>query len=179
MYIVGGVGYYLVMNVFRASTTDTLIAAEVSPSGSFRYYTLDVKNNATGKIVVYVEPSNLDIDLKFIKLDNTIRKMVKQSNKPFTAKCEWRGDKLYINGDLYFDEAEYLTRTGGEEVYNFKNSSWIYSSTFNFDYPLIDTINSVKRNIKSKFAEEDDNVSSDTSSDTSVETSSETTVKSE
>jgi hypothetical protein len=178
MYIVGGVGYYLVMNVFRASTTDTLIASEVSPSGSFRYYTLDVKNNATGKIVVYVEPNNLDVDLKFIKLDNTIRKMIKQSNKPFTAKCEWKGDKLYINGDLYFDEAEYLSQIDGKEVYNFENSSWIYSSTFNFDYPLIDTINSVKKNIKNKFSQ-NDGASSDTSSDTSAEASSEITTKSE
>ena len=68
-----------------------------------------------------------DVDLKFIKLDN-IRKMIKQSNKPFTAKCEWKGDKLYINGDLYFDEAEYLSQIDGR-VYNFENSSWIYSST--------------------------------------------------
>lgn len=173
MYIIGGVGYYIVMNVFRATTVDTLTAAEVSPSGSFRYYTLDVQNNATGKTVVYIEPNNLDKDLNFIELDNTIRKMIKQANKPFTAECEWKGDKLYINGDLYFDEAEYLKEINGQEVYNFEDSDWIYSSTFSFDYPLIDTINSVKKNIKKKL-DEKEQTASEMSSENSSETTSET-----
>ena len=155
MYIVGGIAFYVIMNVFRTTTVDTLITSEVSASGSFRYYVLDAQNKAAGKVIVYVEPNNLDVDLKFIKLDNTIKKMIKQANKPVEIKCEWRGEDLYINDSLYFTESQFLEQKNGVEVYNFKDTDWTYSSTFNFSYPLIDTINSVKKNIKEKLDESD------------------------
>lgn len=161
MYIIGGIGFYVMMNMFRVKTVDTLLGTGVSPSQSFRYYVLDVKNNSTGKTVVYIQPNNLDIDLKFIKLDCTIKRRLMQGNNPMSVKCEWDNEKFYINDKMYFDESDYI-KTEDETVYSFEEGDWTYSY-FDVDYPLLEIIHSLTQKLG------DNNTDEDTPNDLSVE----------
>ncbi len=146
MYILGGIAFFLVMNVFRVQTTDTLVELGTSPSGAFRYYVHDVQNKSTGKKCVYVQPNTLDIDKGFIKLDSTIKKLVKQCPNPCELNCEWEGTKLIIDGEVYFDEANCLAMENGQLVYDIDDGGWSYTY-FSIDYPIFDTIESVKNMI--------------------------------
>lgn len=143
LYILGGIAFFLVMNVFRVTTVDTLIERGVSPSGAFRYYVLDVQNKSTGKKCVYVQPNTLDVDKGFIKMDSTIKKLVKQSPNPCELECEWSGTKMIINGEVYFDETEALAEQDGQLVYDIADGGWSYTY-FSIDYPIFDTIEKVK-----------------------------------
>lgn len=146
MYIIVGIAFFLIMNVFRPTTVDTLIERGVSPSGSFRYYVLDVQNKSTGKIYVYIQPNTLDVDKGFIKLDCTIKKLVKQAPKPTELICEWNGTSMLINGEVYFDENDALTLEDGQVYYDIGNGDWTYTY-FSIDYPIFDTIESIKETV--------------------------------
>ncbi|MBR4224721.1 MAG: hypothetical protein IKR73_07920 [Oscillospiraceae bacterium] len=143
MYILGGIAFFLVMNVFRVTTVDTMIERGVSPSGAFRYYVLDVANKSTGKKCVYIQPNTLDDDKGFIKLDTTIRKLVKQQSNPVEFECEWSGTRMFINGEEYFDELDYIGEQNGVAVYDIADRGWNYTY-FHIDYPIFTTIESVK-----------------------------------
>ncbi len=142
MYILGSIAFFLIMNVFRVNTVDTLIEQGVSPSGAFRYYILDVENNSTGKKCVYVQPNTLDVDKGFIKMDTTIKKLVKQAPNPCELECEWSGTKMIIDGEVYFDEAKALKEIDGQLVYDIADGGWSYTY-FSIDYPIFDTIEQV------------------------------------
>ncbi|MGN0642401.1 MAG: hypothetical protein ACI4JJ_04575 [Huintestinicola sp.] len=146
MYILGGIAFFLIMNVFRVTTVDTLVERGVSPSGAFRYYVLDVQNKSTGKMCVYVQPNTLDVDMGFIKLDSTIKKLVKQSPKPCEIECEWDGETMLINGEVYFQESHYLEELDGTTVYDIDGGDWTYTY-LGIDYPIFDTIEEVKDKI--------------------------------
>lgn len=156
MYILGGIAFFLVMNVFRVTTVDTLIEQGVSPSGAFRYYILDVENKSTGKLCVYVQPNTLDLDKGFIKMDSTIKKLVKQAPKPTEFDCEWSGTKMIINGEVYFDELDNLAEENGQLVYDIADGSWSYTY-FSIEYPIFNTIEDAKEKLgklSDKLAEE-------------------------
>lgn len=173
MYILGGIAFFLVMNVFRVTTVDTLIEQGVSPSGAFRYYVLDVQNKSTGKKCVYVQPNTLDVDKGFIKLDTTIKRLVKQAPNPCELDCEWSGTKMIIDGEVYFDETKALAEVDGQLVYDIDDGGWSYTY-FSIDYPIFDTIESVKTRISDIAGKLDDNESSDEAgSDTETDDTSE------
>ncbi len=146
MYIIGGIAFFLIMNVFRVNTIDTLIEQGVSPSGAFRYYILDVQNKSTGKKAVYVQPNTLDVDKGFIKLDSTIKKLVKQSPKPCEFDCQWSGSKMIIDGEVYFDETTAIKEENGQTVYDIDDGSWSYTY-FSIEYPIFNTIEKVSGTI--------------------------------
>ena len=179
MYILGGIAFFLIMNVFRVTTTDTLIERGVSPSGAFRYYILDVQNKSTGKLCVYVQPNTLDKDHGFIRMDSTIKKLVKQAPKPVEFECEWSGTKMIINGEVYFDEAKNLAEENGQLVYDISDGSWSYTY-FSIEYPIFNTIEDVKGKIDKltdKLSEE--NETSSDSSETASEQDGDTSATSE
>lgn len=183
MYILGGIAFFLIMNVFRVTTTDTLIERGVSPSGAFRYYILDVQNKSTGKLCVYVQPNTLDKDHGFIRMDSTIKKLVKQAPKPVEFECEWSGTKMIINGEVYFDEAKNLAEENGQLVYDISDGSWSYTY-FSIEYPIFNTIEDVKGKIDKltdKLSEENETSSdsSETASDQDGDTSATSETKSE
>ena len=152
LYIIGGIAFFLLSTVFTASTVDTLIDSGISPSGDFRYHTLDQKNNAMGKTVVYIEPNRLDVDLGFIKLDTTIKRLIKQANNPIVLECEWDGAKLYINGMEHFDEEDYVTTKYGVKHYDFSSGTWTHTY-FALDYPFMNLVNTVTEAIGNKLSE--------------------------
>jgi hypothetical protein len=132
LYIVGSVAFYFVWYVFRTTTEDTIIGTETSPSGNFSYYILDIKNNSTGKLDVYMIPTDLnDSAFGCIELDSTLKKRVRQANKPATADCEWRGEELFINNELWFSEADYYE----DDEYVLDDGTWTYTY-FEIEYPI-------------------------------------------
>lgn len=143
VYIVGGIVFFILMNMLRVDTIDTVISSGASPSGDFRYYVLDVQNNSSGKIAVYVQPNGLDADNGFMALETTIKKLVKQSNKPAEADCEWRGKDLLINGEAFFSESDYSVNLGGVTNYLLSDTNWTYTY-FSIEYPLFDLVSEAK-----------------------------------
>lgn len=156
MYILGGIAFFMVMNVFRVTTEDTLIERGVSPSGAFRYYVLDVQNKSVGKKCVYVQPNTLDVDKGFIKLDCTIKRLVKQSPNPCELDCQWSGSKMIINGEVFFDENDALKEENGQLLYDIDDGNWSYTY-FSIEYPIFKTIEEVKgmvESLKEKLSED-------------------------
>lgn len=148
------------MNVFTVTTVDTLLTPPggiVSPSENFRCYVLDVKNKSSGKVAVYVEPNKLDKDLKFIRLRTTIKRLVKQANKEnrddaLNYDVHWEDEKLFINGEEYFDESDYTALNGEELTYDFSEGFWTHTY-FDVDYPIIELIDRFKKVITDKLSE--------------------------
>ncbi len=161
LYILGGIAFFLVMNVFRVTTVDTLLTPDgglVSPSGYFRCYVIDVKNKSSGKVAVYIEPNQMDKDLGVIKLETTIKRLIKQAIKEnkddaLHYDVHWEGDLLMINGEEYFDEKDFLTKTdSGELTYSFDEGVWTHTF-FEFEYPIIELIDKFKTVITEKLSE--------------------------
>ena len=89
MYVVGLVGFMIAITLFGGSSVETKINADapaeiiadydmakidnlnansVSPDGKFRYYILDVKDNARGRVIIVVEPNDLDREYRYFTL---------------------------------------------------------------------------------------------------------------
>lgn len=180
MYIIGGIGFYVGMNLFRVKTVDTLLASGTSPSNNFRYYVLNVENKASGKTVVYIEPNNLDVEMDFITLRCTIKRRIMQGNNPIDVICKWNDNKLYINEKMYFDESDYI-QEGNDKVYTFEEGDWTYSY-FNIDYPLFETVHSLTQKIKNNSSKDNTSQTSTeegTAAETTKQTTEETTTVSE
>ncbi len=162
LYILGGIAFFLIMNVFRVTTVDTLLTPDgglVSPSGHFRCYVLDVQNKSSGKVAIYIEPNQLDKNIKdVIELRTTIKRLIKQAIKEnkddaLHYDVHWEGDLLMINGEEYFDEKDFLTETeSGELTYDFSEGVWTHTY-FEFEYPIIDLIDRFKQVITEKLSE--------------------------
>ena len=161
MYILGSIAFFLIMNVFTVTTVDTLLTPPggiVSPSENFRCYVLDVKNKSSGKVAVYVQPNKLDENIKFIELKTTIKRLVKQANKEnrddaLNYDVHWEAEKLFINGEEYFDESDYTAvNESGELTYDFDEGFWTHTY-FEVDYPIIELIDRFKTVITDKLSE--------------------------
>lgn len=161
LYILGGIAFFLIMNVFRVTTIDTLLTPDsglVSPSGYFRCYVIDVQNKSSGKVAVYVEPNQLDKNIKdVIELRTTIKRLIKQAIKEnkddaLHYDVHWEGDLLMINGEEYFDEKDFLAETDAGVTYDFSEGVWTHTY-FEFEYPIIELIDRFKQVITDKLSE--------------------------
>lgn len=143
VYIIGCIIFFLVMNVFMVKTTDTVLESGISPSGNFRYYVVNMENKSSGKTAAYIEPNTLDIDVMgMFKLNTTMKKLVKQANNPTIMELNWNGDLLYINGEEYFDENDFISSEDGALTYNFEDDNWTHTY-FEAEYPIFDSINTI------------------------------------
>lgn len=89
LYVVGLIGFNIACTLFGGSSVETkleigvpqsvaseydmakidnLNAMSVSPDGKYRYYILDVVDNARGKVVIVVEPNDLDVEYRYFTL---------------------------------------------------------------------------------------------------------------
>ena len=57
-----------VISEYDMSKIDNLNAMSVSPGGKYRYYIVDVKDNARGKVIIIVEPNDLDKEYRYFSL---------------------------------------------------------------------------------------------------------------
>lgn len=172
LYIIGGIAFYFVTSFFNVSTVDTLIDTGASPSGAFRYYTLDVQNKASGKLVVYVQPNTLDKDNGIFSTKTTLKKMICQMNKPAEAVCKWEGENLYINDEIFFTESEYSIKTPAGYTYLLTDSNWTYTY-FDLDYPLSETVTKITEKVKEFFDRQKNEKAQENTSTEAEETSEE------
>ncbi|MBQ8623788.1 MAG: hypothetical protein IJ424_05330 [Oscillospiraceae bacterium] len=113
MYFVGLVGFMLISTLFGgsaietrldASLTDTAIieqydmnkidqlnANSVSPDGKYRYYILDVQDNERGKVIIVVEPNDMDIKYRYFTLVEVgyTSRIAKFATRGVTPDIEW------------------------------------------------------------------------------------------
>ncbi len=113
MYFVGLVGFMLISTLFGgsavetrldASVTDTVItekydmqkidrlnANSVSPDGKYRYYILDVQDNERGKVIIVVEPNDMDIRYRYFTLVEVgyTSRIAKFATRGVTPDIEW------------------------------------------------------------------------------------------
>ncbi len=90
MYICGIIGFMIIYTLFVGSATETILdstvtdqavtgeydmakinelnAKSVSPDGKYRYYIVDVQDNDRGKVIIVVEPNDMDISYRFFTL---------------------------------------------------------------------------------------------------------------
>ncbi len=119
MYFVGLVGFMLISTLFGGSAietrldanlTDTAIiekydmqkidrlnANSISPDGKYRYYILDVQDNERGKVIIVVEPNDLDIRYRFFTLVEVgyTSRIAKFATRGVTPDIEWlSSDKI-------------------------------------------------------------------------------------
>lgn len=113
LYFVGLIGFMLISTLFGgsaietrldASVTDAAItdnydmqkiaqlnARSVSPDGKYRYYILDVQDNERGKVIIVVEPNDLDIRYRYFTLVEVgyTSRIAKYSVRGVTPDIEW------------------------------------------------------------------------------------------
>lgn len=89
VYVVGLVAFMIACTLFGGSSVETKLDANtpaeiaanydmakidtlnsncVSPGGKYRYYIVDVKDNARGKVNIVVEPNDLDLEYRYFTL---------------------------------------------------------------------------------------------------------------
>lgn len=144
LFVVGIVGYTIISTLFGGSAIETkldytvsdseiisvydmtkidrLNANSISPDGKYRYYILDVQDNDRGKVIIVVEPNDLD---KRYKLFNLIEagytsRIAKYPTRGVTPDIEWvvnteysegTGDSRYKLRYRFGDTAEWKTST--------------------------------------------------------------------
>lgn len=167
MYILGGIAFYLLTSMFTVKTIDTIIAEEASPSGDFRYYMLDIKNKSSGKYAVYIQPNTLDKENGIFRLETTVKKMIRQVNKPAELSCEWNGDELLINGEVFFTESKHCKKDSGDTIYQLEGDNWKYTR-FDLDYPISELISAIRSTIERQFGKKDEGTTASTAAETTV-----------
>lgn len=146
LFVVGIVGYTIVSTLFGGSAIETrldytvsdenitsaydmtkidrLNSNSISPDGKYRYYILDVQDNDRGKVIIVVEPNDLD---KHYKLFNLIEagytsRIAKYPTRGVTPEIEWVENKEYSEGT---GDSRYKLR------YRFGSASEWKTSTIN------------------------------------------------
>lgn len=71
-----------------------LNANSVSPNGKYRYYILDVQDNDRGKVIIVVEPNDMDINYRFFTLVEAgyTSRIAKNPTRGITPDIEWVSD---------------------------------------------------------------------------------------
>ena len=74
------------------------------------------------------------------------------TNNPTVMDCEWAGVRMYINGEEYFNEDDYVKVVDGMPEYNFMDDNWTHTY-FEANYPLQDAIVNLIDVVKEKIEE--------------------------
>ena len=145
MFVVGMVGYTIISTLFGGSAVETRLDANltdteitsiynmekinqlnqnsVSPDGKFRYYILDVQDNDRGKVIVVVEPNDLDKHYKFFDLIEAgySSRIAKYPTRGATPDIEWVINEDYDPNDE--GSAQYKLRYRFGEAAEWKTST--------------------------------------------------------
>lgn len=122
MFVVGIVGYTIISTLFGGSAIETrlnytvsdsnitddydmakidrLNLNSVSPDGKYRYYILDVQDNDRGKVIIVVEPNDLDKHYKLFDLIEAgyTSRIAKYPTRGVTPDIEWIPNDEYSEG---------------------------------------------------------------------------------
>ncbi len=133
MYIVGIIGFMLIYTLFVGSATETRLNASVtdqavisqydmakidqlnshsvSPDGKYRYYIVDVQDNDRGKVIIVVEPNDMDISYRFFTLVEAgyTSRIAKHPIRGVTPDIQWlSGDTIRYR---FGENSEWKTST--------------------------------------------------------------------
>ena len=113
MFVMGIAGYTIISTLFGGSAVETrlddtvtdpeitslydmdkinqLNANSVSPDGKYRYYIIDVQDNDRGKVIIVVEPNDMDIHYRFFDLIEAgyTSRIAKYATRGVTPDVEW------------------------------------------------------------------------------------------
>ena len=131
LYVVGLVGFFIASTLFGGSSVETVInssapqeitsqydmaqidnlnSMNVSPSGKYRYYIVDVQDNSRGKVMIVVEPNDRDIEYRYftlVEVGYTTRVAI-HSTRGVTPDIRWVDDKTI---SYTFGDGEWKTST--------------------------------------------------------------------
>lgn len=131
MYVVGLVGFMIASTLFGGSSVeirinadapekitseydmakiDNLNANSVSPDGKFRYYILDVQDNSRGRVVIVVEPNDLDKEYRYFTLVEVgySTRVAIHNTRGVTPDIRWVGNNTIT---YTFGDGEWRTST--------------------------------------------------------------------
>lgn len=148
LFVVGIVVFYIMSTLFGGSAIETILdstvtdtavtdeydmdkiaelnANSVSPDGKCRYYIIDVQDNDRGKVIIVVEPNDMDVNYRFFTLveEGYSVRIAKYSTRGVTPDIEW-----VVNED--YDESGETTAASYKLRYRFgENAEW-KTSTIN------------------------------------------------
>lgn len=113
LYVLGSLGFFLVMSLFAPSTERVVVDSGISPSGTYRYEVIDTHDSSNGSTSIHIEPNDRDIDYKLIQFiatgyDHTVylvRPIQEESNVEWTtvSREEITKSLLQISEDLELD----------------------------------------------------------------------------
>lgn len=103
MYVLGGLGFFIMSKLFVTQVEKIVIDSGVSTNEIYRYEILEVKDNATGAMHVKVEPNDKDKDYKlFVFVAKGYDKIVYRARNHDRPTVTWdNNDVLFINGKEY------------------------------------------------------------------------------
>lgn len=103
MYILGGLGFFIMTRLFVTQVEKTVIDSGVSTNGIYRYEVLEVNDNSTGGMQVKVEPNDKDKDYKlFVFVAKGYDKIVYRARNHDKPVVRWNSeDVLFINEKEY------------------------------------------------------------------------------
>ena len=113
LYVLGSLGFFLIMSLFAPSTERVVVDSGISPSGTYRYEVIDTHDSSNGSTSIHIEPNDRDIDYKLIQFiatgyDHTVylvRPIQEESNVEWTtvSREEITKSLLQISEDLELD----------------------------------------------------------------------------
>ena len=145
LYVVGLVGFYIASTLFGGSSVETklnsdtpaeiaanydmakidnLNAMSVSPDGKYRYYILDVKDNSRGKVIIVVEPNDLDKKYRYF----TLREVGYPTRVAIHNTSGVTPDIRWVDGSTIsytFGDGEWRTSTMSEYRLNMKEKNYL------------------------------------------------------
>lgn len=144
LFIIGIVGYNIVSTLFSGSIIETrldynisdpeitavydmekinrLVLNSVSPDGKYRYYILDVQDNDRGKVIIVVEPNDMDVKHRFFTLVEAgyTSRIAKYQARGITPDIEWIPNNEYTESS---ENARYKLRYRFGEGTEWKTST--------------------------------------------------------
>ncbi len=99
-----------ILENYDAAKIDNLNAMSVSPDGKYRYYIVDVKDNSRGKVMIVVEPNDLDRQYRYftlVEVGYTLRVAI-HSTSGVTPDIKWVGNDAI---SYSFGNGEWKTST--------------------------------------------------------------------
>ncbi len=94
-----------ITSMYDMAKIEQLNNKSVSPDGKYRYYILDVQDNDRGKVIIVVEPNDLDVSYSFFTLVEAgyTSRIAKYVRRGVTPDIEWVQDPSYDPTKVYTD----------------------------------------------------------------------------
>ena len=114
LYVLGSLGYFMVMSFFASPANQSILESGTSPSQVYRYEVIQTEDSSGGNLAIHVEPNELDIDLPLISfvavgydrtvyLERPLQENVQAVTWTTVSRAEITQQLLAISDDLELD----------------------------------------------------------------------------